>query len=219
MECMTQRDRTPIVLIVDDIQMNRAVLADLIDDEMSCDIRQAASGIEALKIMNESSPDLVLLDVNMPGMDGYEVCRAIRSAEATREVPVLFLTGQRDSDFIVNGFEAGGSDYLLKPYESRELLARVRVHLELKLQRDELKLQRDELKKRNSELEAAIARVKSLEGIIPICMYCKKIRNDDTMWQGFEHYIEDHSDAFFSHGVCPDCFQEQLSILADEEKT
>jgi PleD family two-component response regulator len=206
MEWMRQLGISPVVLIVDDNELNREVVAELVGSSMECDIGLAAGGPEALKFMEETAPDLVLLDVNMPGMDGYAVCRAIRSGDANWEIPVIFLTGQRDSEFIVKGFEAGGSDYLLKPFESRELLARVRVHLELKLQRDELR-------KRNSELEAALARVKRLEGIIPICMYCKKIRNDDTMWQRFEQYIEEHSDAFFSHGLCPDCFNEQLSRI------
>jgi PleD family two-component response regulator len=213
MEHLKQIPRPPVILVVDDSRINLEMVADLIESEMECVIRLAASGSDALSILKDEVPDLVLLDVNMPGMDGYTVCRAIRSTAVTRETPVIFLTGQRDSEFIINGFEAGGSDYLLKPYECRELMARVRVQLELKLQRDELRLQRDELRLRNNELEAAIARVRRLEGIIPICMYCKKIRNDDTMWQGFEHYIEEHSDAFFSHGVCPDCFKEQCEKI------
>lgn len=211
MEWATQFGRTPVVLVVDDNDLNREAVADLINMCLGCDIYQAANGQEALLLLERVPPDLVLLDINMPGMDGYAVCRAIRSSSATGEVPVIFLTGQRDAEFIVKGFEAGGTDYLLKPYESRELVARTRVHLELKLQRDELK-------KRNSELEAAIARVKRLEGIIPICMYCKKIRNDDTMWQRFEQYIEEHSDAYFSHGVCPDCFDEQCATLRDDQE-
>ncbi|MDD2733389.1 MAG: response regulator [Desulfuromonadaceae bacterium] len=213
MELITHTGRYPIILVVDDSQMNREVVTAQIDVEMKCDIRQASCGTEALQILEGTAPDLVLLDVNMPGMDGYAVCRAIRAGDATREIPVIFLTGQRDTEFIVNGFEAGGSDYLLKPYEGRELLARVRVHLELKLRRDELKTQRDELSRRNSELEAAIARVKRLEGIIPICMYCKKIRSDATTWQKIERYIEEHSDAFFSHGICPDCFEKTMTDL------
>lgn len=210
MEWLKQLKTSPLILIIDDNQMNRELAADLIGYSMGCTIRQAASGEEALKILAEKTPDLVLLDINMPGMDGYAVCKAIRSLEATREIPVIFLTGHRDPEFIVNGFEAGGSDYLLKPYESRELLARVRVHLELKLQRDELK-------KRNIELEATVARIKRLEGIIPICMCCKKIRIEDTMWQRFEQYIEEHSEACFSHGICPDCLKEQYGELYETE--
>ena len=198
------------LLIVDDNEMNREVVTELLGEMLECEIIQASDGAMALEILKAAAIDLVLLDVNMPGMDGYAVCRAIRAADETCEIPVIFLTGQRDSDFIVKGFEAGGSDYLLKPYESRELLARVHVHLELKLQRDELK-------RRNSELEATIARVKRLEGIIPICMYCKKIRNDDTMWQRFEQYIGEHLDAQFTHGVCPECFNDQVKkIMVDE---
>jgi len=212
MEQPAHNSTPPYILVVDDSEINRDVVVELIMSSLVCRIRQASNGIEALEMIRAQVPDLVLLDVNMPGMDGYQVCRAIRADGETAEVPVIFLTGQRDSEFIVSGFEAGGSDYVLKPYESRELLARVRVHLELKQQRDELK-------RRNSELETTIARVKRLEGIIPICMYCKKIRNDDTMWQRFEQYIGEHLDAQFSHGVCPECYDEQVKkILSDGEK-
>lgn len=210
MERSTKNGNPPIILVVDDNEMNRDVVADLIESARDCRICQASDGPEALVLIQNEAPDLVLLDVNMPGMDGYAVCRAIRSSDDSREIPVIFLTGYRDSDFIAKGFEAGGSDYLLKPYESRELLARVHVHLELKLQRDELR-------RRNRELEEAIARVKRLEGIIPICMYCKKIRNDDTLWQQFEQYIGEHLDAQFSHGVCPECFSDQVKKIMDDE--
>jgi len=206
---MTHRDSPPDILIVDDNELIRAAVSDLLGEYLVCHTRQAASGPEALRLLHEAVPDLVLLDVTMPRMDGYAVCRALRADAATREVPVIFLTGERTTESIVKGFEAGGNDYLLKPYENRELLARVRVHIELKQQRDELKL-------RNSELEAALARIKRLEGIIPICMYCKKIRNDGTMWQRFEQYIEEHSDAYFTHGVCPDCFNEQCRLLEQQ---
>ena len=199
------------ILIVDDNDFNRDVVADLLGSSLECRIRQASNGRAALEMIARQVPDLVLLDVNMPGMNGYEVCRAIRGDSRTAEIPVIFLTGQRDSEFIVSGFEAGGSDYVLKPFESRELLARVRVHLELKHRRDELE-------QRNSELQASIARIKRLEGIIPICMYCKKIRSDDnTMWQRFEQYISEHLDAQFTHGVCPDCYDEQVKLIMEDQ--
>jgi PleD family two-component response regulator len=206
----THNGNPPVILIVDDSDINRDLVTELLSGSMECGIQQASNGSAALELIAREAPDLILLDINMPGIDGYTVCKAIRSNEKVHEIPVIFLTGQRDSEFIVKGFEAGGNDYLLKPYESRELLARVHVHLELKLQRDELK-------RRNRELEEAIARVKQLEGIIPICMYCKKIRNDDTMWQQFELYMGEHLDAQFTHGVCPDCFSEQLEIIKNDD--
>jgi DNA-binding response OmpR family regulator len=197
---------TPVVLVVDDEPRNLQLVGILLSDELACDLCFAGSGREALETMESVTPDLVLLDINMPEMDGYEVCRAIRNAEKTRETPVIFLTAQREPEHIVNGFEAGGTDYVGKPFESRELLARVRVQLELKRSRDELKRQKE-------ELEATLARIRRLEGIIPICSYCKKIRNEENSWEQLEVYITDHSEALFSHGICPGCKDVQFSYL------
>jgi len=201
-DSVNEAQKIPVILVVDDNPQNLQLVAGLLSETHTCDLCFASNGPEALEVMGNITPDLVLLDVNMPGMNGYQVCQAIRSDENLREIPVIFLTAQRDSDFIVKGFEAGGSDYVVKPFESRELLARVQVQLELKLKRDELQ-------RRNNELEAAISRIRRLEGIISICMYCKKIREDDSSWQQLETYISEHSDALFSHGICPDCFSEK----------
>jgi DNA-binding response OmpR family regulator len=197
---------TPVVLVVDDEPRNLQLVGKLLSDNLLCDLCLAGSGGEALEIMESMTPDLVLLDVNMPEMNGYEVCTAIRAREESREIPVIFLTAQRDTEHIVRGFDAGGSDYVCKPFESRELIARVRVQLELKLSRDELKRQKE-------ELETTIARIRRLEGIIPICSYCKKIRNEENSWEQMEVYISDHSEALFSHGICPACCNEQLAYL------
>ena len=199
---MSDKSKMPVILVVDDNPQNLQLVAGLLNDALACDLCFASSGADALEVMGSIAPDLILLDVNMPEMNGFEVCSAIRATPEWRDIPVIFLTAQRESDFIVKGFEAGGSEYVGKPFESRELLARVQLHLELKLKRDELK-------HRNDELETAIARIKRLEGIIPICMYCKKIRDNDSAWQQMERYISEHSDALFSHGICPDCFAER----------
>jgi len=207
-----QQPKLPVILVVDDNPHNLQLVAGLLSEALACDLCFATGGAEALDVMGTTAPDLILLDVNMPGMDGYRVCEIIRADESSREIPVIFLTAQRDSDFIVRGFEAGGTDYVVKPFESRELLARVQLQLELKLKRDELK-------KRNGELEEAIKRINRLEGIIPICMYCKKIRDDQSSWQQMEKYISEHSDALFSHGICPDCFHEKMAGLKRDDTT
>lgn len=203
---MNENEKLPVILVVDDNPQNLQLVAGLLSESYGCDLCFATGGAEALEVVAAVTPDLILLDVNMPGMDGYQVCYALRAADATREIPVIFLTAQRDSDFIARGFEAGGTDYVVKPFESRELLARVHVQLELKLKRDELQ-------RRNAELEEALGRIKRLEGIIPICMHCKKIRDEDSSWQQLEQYFSEHSDALFSHGICPECFDEQMKIL------
>jgi DNA-binding response OmpR family regulator len=208
---MSDKPKIPIILVVDDNPQNLQLVAALLNGSLVCDLCFATGGAEALEALGTMTPDLVLLDVNMPGMNGFEVCRAIRKEPLWQDIPVIFLTAQRDSEFIVQGFEAGGSDYVIKPFESRELLARVQLQLELGFSRDELK-------RRNIELETAIGRIRRLEGIIPICMYCKKIRDDHSSWQLLETYITEHSDALFSHGMCPDCFQEQMDKLKSSQQ-
>lgn len=200
--------KTPVVLIVDDEPRNLQLLGSVLCDELGCDICFATSGMEALESLEEVTPDLVLLDVNMPEMNGYEVCRAIRAADGCGEIPVIFLTALNDQDDVIRGFTAGGSDYVVKPFESRELLARIRVHLELKLSRDELKRQKD-------ELEAAVARIRRLEGILPICSFCKKIRNDENLWEQLDVYLAEHSEVLFSHGICPACKAEHYPFLKE----
>jgi CheY-like chemotaxis protein len=197
---------TPVVLVVDDEPRNLQLVGKLLSDGVVCDLCFASSGREALETMESVTPDLVLLDVNMPEMNGYEVCRTIRSADKTREIPVIFLTAQREPEDIIRGFEFGGTDYVGKPFESLELLARLRVQLDLKRSRDELKRQK-------VELEATLARIRRLEGIISICSYCKKIRNEENSWEQLEVYITEHSEALFSHGICPACRDVQLSYL------
>jgi DNA-binding response OmpR family regulator len=204
---MTNESATaPVVLVVDDEPRNLQLVGKLLSDELACDLCFAGSGREALETMESVNTDLVLLDINMPEMNGYEVCRVLRGAEKTQDTPVIFLTAQREPESIIRGFEAGGTDYVGKPFESRELLARVRLQLDLKRSRDELKRQKE-------ELETTLTRIRRLEGIIPICSYCKKIRNEENSWEQVEVYITEHSEALFSHGVCPACKDVQLSYL------
>lgn len=200
------RAKPPIVLIVDDEPRNLQLLGSLLYDDLGCDLCFATNGREALDSVASVTPDLVLLDVNMPDMNGYQVCAAFHETDGCREIPVIFITALGEQDDIVRGFEAGGSDYVVKPFERRELLARVRVHLELKLGRDELK-------RKNDELEEAIARIRRLEGILPICSFCKKIRNEQNLWEQLEAYLTEHSDVLFSHGICPECREKHYSYL------
>jgi len=134
----------------------------------------------------------------MPEMDGFEVCKKIKALPVFRDIPVIFLTVKNDTEDIVKGFDMGAADFVTKPFRSRELLARIQTHVSL------MRLQKD-LKKRNSELEEALANVKTLSGLIPICSYCKKIRNTQGDWEKLEAYIREHTNSSFSHGICPDC--------------
>lgn len=205
---MAKRDR---ILLVDDEPINIQVLASALKN--SYEIISAQSGVEAIMLVKEQKPDLIILDVMMPGLSGYDVCRSIKSDPTFSDIPVIFLTAIDTHDGARQGLEAGGIDYLTKPVDLDLLKLRVQNHLESKDRNDLLKEQRDLLIRQKEELEAALARVRQLEGIIPICSYCKKIRDDQNSWQQLETYISQHSEAMFSHGICPDCFETQMANI------
>ena len=185
------------ILIVDDIPANVQVLGELLAGEY--ELFFALNGYDAIALAKAHRPDIILLDVMMPGIDGFEVCRRIRADVLLAETPVIFVTAIDHEADELKGLELGAVDYIIKPVNST--LVKIRVHNQL-----ELKRQRDALKVRNIELESALERVKRLEGIISICMYCKKIRDDKDSWQQLEKYMTEHTEALFSHGICPECY-------------
>ncbi len=138
------------ILIVDDILENLQVLRTRLRMK-GFEVMEAISGQEAIEQAMTSLPDLILLDVQMPEMDGFEVCRRLKEHEQTRAIPIIFITGRGDTDDLVNGFKAGAVDYVIKPFNSAELLTRVQTHLDLKFARDALKLKNAELEKLNKE--------------------------------------------------------------------
>jgi len=125
----------PNILIIDDNPSNIDFLLGLLTEY---DISAAVDGERALDQIAQEIPDLILLDVSMPGMDGYEVCSIIKSNPKTKDIPILFLSANTDAESVVKGFDVGGVDYITKPYRPREVLARVETHLKLKRVMDEL---------------------------------------------------------------------------------
>jgi DNA-binding response OmpR family regulator len=117
------------ILVTDDVPANLDVLFQALDTE-GYNVHVASDGATALEVAAHSQPDLILLDVMMPGMDGYETCRRLKADESLRETPVIFLTARDDLEGIVEGFGAGGEDYVTKPFKKEEVLARIRTHLE-----------------------------------------------------------------------------------------
>ena len=204
-------DKNFTILVVDDDQTNIDLVASALGGEYK--IISALSGFEAIDQLKEQMPDLILLDVMMPELNGFETCMIIRSDCAFADIPIIFLTALDTQEGTRQGLAIGGIDYVTKPIDLELLKLRVRNHLELKNRNDLVKHQRDLLDNKNRELEEALARVKLLEGIIPICSYCKKIRDDQNSWQRLEAYICSHSEAIFSHGCCPECFVEQMAVI------
>jgi DNA-binding response OmpR family regulator len=149
------------------------------------------------------APCLAIVDWIMPGLDGTEVCRRVREQRPDEAIYLILLTAKTDKSHLVEGLAAGANDYIAKPFDEGELYARIRVGLRM------LELQQ-KLADRIEELTQERAKVLELQKLIPICAYCKKIRDDQNYWQGLEHYLLEHAEIRFSHGICPCCMEKVL---------
>lgn len=172
-------NKKPLILIVDDNMHNIQFLGKILS-ENGYRLGIAESGKAAFTFMETHSPDLILLDIMMPEMDGYEVCSKLKADNTTTHIPVIFLTAKTGEDDIIKAFKVGGIDYVTKPFKTAELLARVKTQIEIRV----------------------------LRGILPICASCKNIRDDKGFWEQLEMYISKHSDTVFSHSICPECVEE-----------
>lgn len=191
------------VIVVEDDPVSRQLLEQSLQ-KWGYAVTACSDGRQALRVLRrEPRPALVLLDWMMPEMDGLEVCRHLEAENRREGLYLIFLTARSASEDVVSGLDAGADDYVVKPFDPGELRARVRVGERM------LDLQR-ELASRVSELEGCIAQIRQLRGLIPICSYCKRIRNDGNYWQQIEVYVASHSEARFTHGVCPDCFEAHV---------
>lgn len=187
------------VLIAEDDPDTRPLLQALLT-KWGYEVVATADGTAALaELEGDDAPQLAILDVMMPGLDGIEVCRRVRQRPNPVPTYVMLLTAKTGKDTVVEGLQAGADDYITKPFDTNELRARVQVGTRI------LKLQQ-ELARRINELEDALAKVKHLQGLLPMCSYCKKIRDDQNYWQQVESYITQHTEAQFSHSICPDCY-------------
>ena len=190
------------VLIADDDRIAATVLAQILR-QWEFDVTVASDGAEALGHLQSArdTPTLAILDWMMPRLEGAEVCRRVRLEMPLANMYLMLLTSLESKDRIVAGLEAGADDYLIKPFDPDELRARIKVGIRV------VTLQ-ERLAERVKELQAAAANVKHLHGLLPICSYCKRIRGDDQYWTAVDSYIAQHSNAQFSHGICPPCARE-----------
>ena len=195
---------TMTVLVADDHDVNRKLLRTILT-AVGYDVVEAGNGIDALNVLQTASHPVVgLIDWEMPQMEGIEVCRKARLLSNTTPPLFLILVTVRDSkQDVVAGLLAGANDYITKPFDKTELLARVKVGSQM------VELQQT-LTERVEELREALMRVKQLGGLLPICSYCKKIRDDQNYWQQVEAYVGKHSEAQFSHSICPECYEEKV---------
>ena len=196
------------ILIAEDDPVTNEMLV-LLLKQWGYQVLTTHNGTEAWQAFQAAeAPALAILDWQMPGLDGVEVCRRIRLRPDLKHVYLLILTSMSRPDEIVAGLEAGANDYIIKPFKAPELRARLSVGARMV----ELQL---ELAEQVSELEKALSEVKQLRGILPICSYCKKIRDDRNYWEQVEDYFARHTDARFSHSFCPDCYEKIIKPQLD----
>ncbi|HXG89863.1 MAG TPA: response regulator [Vicinamibacterales bacterium] len=197
------------VLVADDDAVSRTVVAAMLR-KGGYDVRLANDGEQAWTALQEDQPPpLAVIDWMMPGLDGPEICRRLRTFDTPTPTYVILLTSRDASADIVAGLRAGADDYVTKPPNEDELLARVNVGARV------VQLQQA-LADRVLRLEEALSNVKQLQGLLPICSYCKRIRDDKNYWQQVESYISVRSAVQFSHSYCPDCFDHYVKPQLDE---
>ncbi len=178
----------------------------------------ACNGREALVILHKNDVRLVVTDRIMPVMNGLELCQKIRASNIPGYVYVILLTVCDRREDVVAGINAGADDYLTKPFYSEELTVRIdtglrALNLEQSL-REKIAIE----KRLFGELQEALGQVKRLSGLLPICATCKKILDDKGYWNEIEPYICEHSEADFSHGICPECAEKYYPDFFNKEK-
>jgi len=186
------------VLIVEDDPDVLAASARIARSE-GYQVMEATTGEACLKIARKNKPDLILLDVMLPDIQGTEICRQIKADPLLKTTFVVLTSGLKISSLEqAEGLDVGADGYIARPLSNVELKARINStarFLRAERERDQLIL----------ELSEALSKVKQLTGLLPICMHCKKIRDDKGYWSQIETYIQKHSEAEFSHSICREC--------------
>jgi DNA-binding response OmpR family regulator len=252
MENHKKPDLNVVILIAEDSHTQAAHLKHTLEKN-NYRVVVTYDGKEALKYIKERKPTIVISDVLMPGIDGYELCRKIKSDRSLRHIPVILLTQLSDPRDIIRGLECAADHFITKPYNEDFLLSHIQyvlVNKELRknamaemgieiffagqkhfITSDRMQIldllfstyeavlhKNNELEKTNDELKKSLETIQKLKGLIPICSHCKKIRNDNGYWQQLEVYIREHSDAEFTHGLCPDCEKDIYSKYIGKDK-
>ena len=206
-------------LVVDNSPDMRELIQSILTTKGQTEVLTAESVRDAFRHLaiedhdsGDAAIDLILMDIMMSDMDGIRACQRIKAVERLREIPIIMVTGRTDSEDVRAAFAAGAMDYITKPLNSVELLARVSSALALKRAIDIRKARERELLERHGQLEQALKEVKVLRGLIPICFSCKKIRDAQGYWHTIEAYIQAHSEVDFSHGLCPECMDKRFSV-------
>ncbi len=179
-------DRQHTIMVVDDTPANLNLLQKMLQTK-GYRVLAFPDGKMALAAVARHAPDLILLDINMPEMDGFEVCERLKADAVLKEIPVIFISALTETEDKVKAFALGGVDYVTKPFQFEEINSRVETHL--RLRRQQL-----ELEEEHRRLQQALDEVRTLRGIVHICAYCNKIRDDAGDWSQVEKYVSDHTE-------------------------
>ena len=196
------------VLIAEDDYLNSEMLKGLLEEIWYTIVGEAADGLETVEMTQSLQPDVILMDIKMPDMDGLEATRLIQERCPT---PVVVVTAYETPELVEEASAAGVGAYLVKPPSAREMERAITIAI---ARFDDLM----ELRRLNAELQDALAKVRTLSGLLPICSSCKKIRDDEGYWNQLEAYIQEHSNAVFSHGLCPGCAKKLYPEVFGDDK-
>lgn len=199
------------ILLADDDPTMRVVLEGL-TKKWGYEPSVAPDGKIALDLLQkDDAPHLAIVDWMMPNLTGIDVCRQMKQNSIVRPLYIIMLTASRTgTEDVVAALDAGADDFIMKPFEPPELHARIHSGVRI----IELQLQ---LQQKIKELENALSQVKTLSGLLPICAWCKKVRNDNGYWQNVETYVKEQTGTDFSHGICPDCTEKHFKSLSQRK--
>jgi len=190
------------VLFVEDEPVTRSTIAAILERQIHT-VLLAGDGRAGLEAFKAHQPEIVITDIRMPVMSGLDMAREIKLLAPRTHV--IVTTAHNDTEFFLDAIDIGIDQYLLKPIDRDRLFAAIRKPQEVLGLERTIRFKNREQKKLIKELQVALQNIKTLQGLIPICASCKKIRDDKGYWNQIEAYISEHSSAEFSHGICPDC--------------
>lgn len=216
-----------VVFLVDDHEIEARLVRSALRSETDIEVHHCSRGDEAVARALEIQPTVILQDLGMAERDGLAIISQYRATAGTHDIPIIVYSGWDNPKIKSVVFSIGANDFLVKPAEPLEFAARLRYHstafhnhrirleTERKLRASEERLQQSNqsLLATNRKLTEALTRVKELSGLLPVCSYCHRVRDDQNYWGQLEAYLTEHSDLKLSHGVCEDCFEKQAADL------
>lgn len=216
-----------MVLLIDDQTFVGDAVTRALAGQLDIDLHFCSDPHQGIEIAKQFKPTVILLDLVMPQIDGLTLLKQFREHRATAEVPIVVLSAEEDVQTKSHAFAKGANDYLIKLPDAVELRARIRYHSWAylnRLQREEafnaLRESQQELLRKNTELllanenlSKALAEVKELRGLLPICCNCKKVRDDQNYWYQLDSYLAQHTKVTFSHSLCPECYANAVKDL------